>query len=364
MHDPGEAPENAIRRGAPVHRPECVRRRDPILDAEIAKPAPRRNDFFGKAIKDRRLPIGGLTLLALAFASLLLAWHLSSLRWAAGLVPLMLVPALFLLAGCWLRPRYRFTEEGVEVSNPTRFLAYRDIQDVFGSPRSPGANFPILLLHEAGFVRLPSTIDASSQELLDFLRSQPLGGRTLEDIPPLFEQFLKQQLMLAPREQIYMFRGSAGRLADHARRYRRIGWPLLALAPVWFLTGRLEPVFMVLGFAALMFGVIFLIGSRFPAALAAGRIKDWDQALLIVTPLGLALRQGDLRGELRWAEVVGLSGRGWRTAIAPDRELRGGLLLKVAGASILLADIYHWPMQYIASLIRRYSGRNGSRVGR
>ena len=44
------------------------------------------------------------------------------------------------------------------------------------------------------------------------------------------------------------------------------------------------------------------------------RIKNWDDVALILTPLAMALQQGDLRGELRWEELLSLSNRGWRRA--------------------------------------------------
>ena len=55
---------------------------------------------------------------------------------------------------------------------------------------------------------------------------------------------------------------------------------------------------------------------------------------MIITPSGLALVQGDLQGELTWAEVL--------TA----KKYGNGLRLKVAGAEIIIQNVYQWPLEY------------------
>ena len=82
------------------------------------------------------------------------------------------------------------------------------------------------------------------------------------------------------------------------------------------------------------------------------RIKNWDEATLILTPLALALQQAELRGELRWEELLSVSNHGWHRTAA---ENLANLTLKVRGASIQLFDIYQWPLDCAAELIATYA---------
>jgi hypothetical protein len=271
----------------------------------------------------------------------------------------VLAPPSFVLAMVCLRPlvmprRFQFTEEGIACTRPRRFVKYADILDVFPMDRGAGERFPIHLLVGDDSVLLPARLGIPSAELAEFLRSQPLGQRTRE-VPPIFTNFFKQQLLVSPPKQIYIFRGDKRRVSPRTRRYRSAAWWFLGLSAIWFALTPLDsgmPIYPPFGALAGLFGLIFLVGGYTPMRHGQARIKNWAEVTLIITPLAMALQQGDLRGELRWEELLSLSSSSRRRA-APKNL--ANLTLKVRGASIQLLDIYQWPLDCAAELIARYS---------
>ena len=354
----------AIHAGAPRARPaaEAITNRPsrpgppPLPEAPPAVSVVRSTTFFDKELSERSSrPIWGGLVLVLGLGLLAVCWHFRSTHAAGVLGPPCLLLAVFLLRDLVLPRRCRFTEEGIATTRPRRLVKYTDICEVFALNRGAGAHFPIHLLLANDSVRLPARLGVSSAELVEFLRSQPLGQRSLSDVPPLFDNFLKQQLLLAAPGQIYVFRGNKQRVTPRTRRYRSAAWWLVGLAACWFALTPLDgvtPLFPSLGVGAGMFALIFLVGGFTPLRHAHARIKSWQDVALIVTPIAMALQQGDLRGELRWQELLSVSNRGWRNA-APKNLT--SLILKVRGASIQLFDIYQWPLDCAAELIATYS---------
>ena len=77
------------------------------------------------------------------------------------------------------------------------------------------------------------------------------------------------------------------------------------------------------------------------------KIKNSRTASLIISPLGIALSQGDVQGQLRWSELRDMKlvkGLG-RTAV---------VRLDVSGAYIVIADVYDAPLSTIFGQMRGY----------
>ena len=86
------------------------------------------------------------------------------------------------------------------------------------------------------------------------------------------------------------------------------------------------------------------------------RIRNWRASALVVGPAGLALMQGEMRGQLRWDELRKVEFRHKRPWYQYDssREPTRGIRLTVEGATILIADIYDRPLPLIYKQIRAY----------
>jgi len=92
-----------------------------------------------------------------------------------------------------------------------------------------------------------------------------------------------------------------------------------------------------------------------PPALPEGRIRNWHQASLVICPVGLAMVQGDMEGELRWNEVLNVELRSRAQGFHLTSETtRPGIVLSVEGARIVIADIYDRPLQDVYENILHY----------
>jgi hypothetical protein len=350
--DAAPAPTDAIQVDATAGFRARVRRDRRPSEEPPPISLPRSTEYFGRELHERGgAPVWGALFLLGGVAIVGLCLYHNQAAVAGGVAPPFFVLGAALLYGRLFPVRYAITEEGVSVSRPRRLLGYEDIQEVFVPDPIPAGQFPIHLLLAHDVVRISGRVSASSESLYDFLRTQPLGKRSESPVPARFDNFLKQQLLVAP-EHVYVFRGSKKRISARTRRYRRAAWWFLLLVVCWLglaLVVPRTPAYGPLAALAGLFGVIFLVGGYTPLRHAHARINNWDETVLIITPHALALQQGALCGELRWEELVGMSGR-------RGREI-SSLTLKVRGAAIQLFDIYHWPLEVVAQLISEFSGK-------
>jgi hypothetical protein len=75
----------------------------------------------------------------------------------------------------------------------------------------------------------------------------------------------------------------------------------------------------------------------------ANRLKDvtWQGSGMVLSPMGIALHQGPLRGKMRWEEI---------TEIRWHYEARS-IALIVPGSRIVIEDIYNQPIRVIYDLL-------------
>lgn len=75
---------------------------------------------------------------------------------------------------------------------------------------------------------------------------------------------------------------------------------------------------------------------------------------LIISPRGIALRQGQLKGELKWSEVRSITcGRAASGTFVTHHPTRA-ISIKVAGAEILIYDIYDRPLATIHRCMMKF----------
>jgi hypothetical protein len=262
--------------------------------------------------------------------------------------------------------RLRFTGDGVELTHPEETLVYHEIVEIFAPERGdrPGKNFPIHLLCERSYSTIPASVRADSETLYRFLRTQPLGERAISAVPPVLRDFLKQQLTVHGPEDIYIYQP---RLSLRSTRRAGIGeWLCLSLVPAGLalividiaLGQRAGGIGTLLGIPVVFIGVLVYLGAVLRRKLSRPTVKNWQQAALIIGPDGLALVQGDLTGELRWRELqhmAATSGMSSFSLTAVDSKSKiPGIALVVAGATITIADIYHWPIAHAQRRIEEH----------
>ena len=78
----------------------------------------------------------------------------------------------------------------------------------------------------------------------------------------------------------------------------------------------------------------------------------------MITPVGIALRQGDVGGKLRWDELKDLKLEGsvgtGSFALSSHSNVLLGIQLEVEGATIVIVDIYARPLAVIHAALRNY----------
>ena len=280
-----------------------------------------------------------------------------------------------------------FTVEGLHVDGVEEPILYTSMEGLAGEgrPRDPTKpskrRYPIRLGHEGGVLHIPGRLDVHPDEVYRFLlKLRPEGG-SREVHADLHEHVLVNEASFGP-ERVWTYRAARHMLkAPPKRGLRSISLAALAAASVWIIVGTLMPErshWAVVGgigafYAVLMFAVSFADQTGKP------KIKRWRESSLLVSPAGIAMIQGDLRGEMRWEEVrdVKLVDRAIGSDIAAILAfgwlgaalVRGGhagagvthgrigmIALKVEGGEVLIQDIYDRPIYTIYERIMKYWG--------
>ena len=321
--------------------------------------------MIGQTIDSRPMvPWGVLTLLALAAGCIMLAILQQSSGWLIfAVLPGFLAAALFLS-----RPGHftaEFTPSSMEVLAPVQLsIPYASIEGLVapGRPyevhRHGPHDYPIQVCHADGLLEIPAGLTVPADAVYCFLYStlSPSGDRAVN---PLLSDYVNRQEQVFGVSKVFTYRARHHfrpmRITDRSRHaVLAIGLACLT----WFVIGivgggRGEAVntwiciSSLFGVIAGMFWLLLLNDlQRGPRG-----IKDWRHASLAISPVGLALLQGDQKGEMRWDEAAPgcLSDRfGFRD------HSRRGLLLHLEGATILLQDIFDRPLPVIHQRIQEY----------
>jgi hypothetical protein len=286
------------------------------------------------------------------------------------------MPAAIALALWLTRPRpfvADLTEHGLEVHEPELSLPYEAITGLMVEGSPTASRVPVYLHHAGGMLRVPARLTIPSRELISFLiaRIPPSGSRDLPE--PLLPYLQGQESQFGP-DKVFSYR--ARKYPDFRARRRAAAVCLaIALAGLaWVVLGTIGV--QVIGAARdndyvmwIVFGVMIafffgLLAGAFRLGGGTLRLKNWRASGLVITPSGLALAQGDMRGQLRWDELRNVQYRHktpWFQfeSRAPTR----GIILSVEGAEILIADIYDRPLPLIYKQIRGYWQRQPADTG-
>jgi hypothetical protein len=298
---------------------------------------------------------GGLTLCAIGFV-----WQ--NANWALGSV------LFFCLAGAavCLRPRrlvLRLAENGIEVEGRKGAILYSDIQAAKARKRPADwtvagpRHYAIQLIHRGGVLSIPKHLNVPSDELFHFV-IQHLSGSGSREAAPVLVDYLDRMVDRYGIDKV---------LSCRARTYlgqdpscKRLLFICLALAltgGAWIVIGRHTPgdtVWAPLGILLAIVGVIFAAIFGMTARISRVPTK-FRNASMVIAPPGLAMVQGEVQGEMRWTELKGVE---WSTRQAnvtsSTNTLPGGILLKFAGAHIVIGDLYDRPLTVIYRTILEY----------
>ncbi len=333
--------------------------------------------MIGQTIRGRRdVPIASIMFAGVGCGLLGLAFVDSSIHWAIGAV----LP--FCLAVPLLWPRYRplaftFTRTGVEVEEPPLTVEYDRIETIKaakrpGNPDKDGPmHYPIAVVYDGGTLHLPPWLSVPSDEVFRFLLGTfPESGS--RDVHPKLGHYLEEQIEEFGEELVHSFRARENLGAGRPGRELGVSLMLLVTGVAWFVIGMLlmskerkpranhfevwNAVGIIFTIFAGLFSLLFWLMRR--RQTAPKGFKGWREASLVISPLGLALIQGDLQGEMRWGELKDVRYRkGTEGVYQPNQQGMRGITLHFAGAIVNIVDIYDAPLNLIYQQLLRYWGR-------
>jgi hypothetical protein len=319
----------------------------------------------GKLIESRPgFPVAGMIFFLFAAALVVIGIVKGTGHPAIGaILPFLIGVALFVTG-----PRSfqaEFLEDGMQVHIPTAiFISYDHLEGLWGRGRSSDPtrhgpySFAMQVIHKDGVLQIPARLNVPSDDVYLFLYEHfpPEGSR---GVSRELEDYLAQKEADFGQERVFAYRARShqGQAMGHTRA-AWVSFAVLLTGIVWIPIGigvKTE-AWWACGILLILFGFLFMV-----AFLASGKritrgIKNWRKASLVISPVGMALVQGDVKGEMKWDELrdVQLKSRPGSFQFTTDANPYPGIILKFEGANVRIADIYDQPLRIIFERIRAY----------
>ena len=276
-------------------------------------------------------------------------------------------PTVFLpfgiAAGIWLgrdRPTvFRIADDHLQFDQPAeRVVRFEHLEAVVTAGDRAASRAAIQLNHADGVTVIPARLTVPSHELLAFLESQRPRTRSPR-VPAALDGYRADQVAKFGEDHVYTFAGRP-KMIHRGRSYKGV-YAMLGLAAaavVMGVAGRVtqgnfDNAWLGRGFGVALFGsfialILFLSGRSLEGHAQA-------HAGLVITPVGLALVQGDSQGKLRWDEVKAIEYPPVkRMGVTRTANSKNGIGLLVDGAYIVILDYYNRPASAIYNILCDY----------
>lgn len=300
----------------------------------------------------RRFPASAGVWLALAAAS----YGVGHVAQGPTCGLLAATPTAMLALGCLTaRPtpaRGRLTAAGLDMTSPRISAPYAAITclRLVGSRQKDRrySELQIGVPDQLIRVRVPSSPALLTLCELLLARVGFSGGR---NVTPALRPTLEYLEGKFGADRVFTF---VARLVDLPpyRVLRHCGLFMMLAAALWIAAGARRDFsqFVCPGWALLIVGVTAAAISLLRAGVVPARLLD---ASVIISPAGVTLAQGDVVGELKWAELQRISfGRGQSRSFQLDKDQ--ALRLHVEGTAIMILDVYDRPLECLKRLIDLY----------
>lgn len=253
-----------------------------------------------------------------------------------------------------------FNEDGIHQASPPLEIPWSSIDGVrrqFASQdfsKNISRPYQLEIHHFGGIVLVPSqanpALETVAKALVNILPAT--GSR---EVPDVLEDNKAAWLQTFGEDMVFTYKAR-----------RRLGisthWPSLAILLGLMLGGliilgitiALQPKFnkgddgAVLAslLAIFPFLLILLIYTLSVQNSGANRkIKKWKNAGLVISPMGLAMTQGNMEGEMKWSEILELDFQ---------KKKNMGIRIKIAGAEFQIFDLYDRPLFVIYQQMMKY----------
>jgi len=312
-------------------------------------------------------------LMIAAGGGMLLALGLLVVPWCTIVGSTLVVAGL---AGA-MRPSPRFQvelrPEGLHFQPGERLIPYGTIVAVTGLRKHNDQGglkpFPLDVSTATDGLRIPAHPNVPARALEEFLISRASPFIT----PPGdtdVAQFYDQECAKYGPDQVALHHGHTARIETFVPRHLRwfaLGWILgsfIALSLALNLYSRNNSAnaaaAVMLGTGLVLFLVTLVVDVRHGLKRQAAHADD----VLVVGPSGLALRQGKLKGKLRWDEVQKITMlsavKNSGSSVSRGAIGRQCLHLQIPGAVIVLLEVYDRSLTRIKETIEFHAYRGRS----
>lgn len=319
--------------------------------------------MIGRIIESRRpFPWDAFAFVLVTLPVLLLALLARNYHVAVFAV----LPLLIALALAARTPRslsLELTATSIEVHDPQQSIPYDSLESLIaphrpGDPDESGPRYyPIDVVHENGTLHIPALLNVSSDELFSFLLSTfPMSGSP--HVNPVLRGYLDEQSGTFGPERVWSYRARSNLGKPAPGKGTGVCLAILLTGIVWVVVGIVVKAdgWIATGILSVMFGGLFaLLFWAQSGRSHSRRIKGWEKAGLVISPVGMALIQGDLKGEMRWDELRDVKlKQATHSFQLGHRPYGWGILLSFEGAHVSIADIYDRPLNIIYKQICNY----------
>lgn len=275
-------------------------------------------------------------------------------------IPMALpIPFLF-----WLRPRavvMNITENGLQLEHPFQEIPWSQVHGARRRYQKQDPNkacssrYNLEVLHDHGILVVPHTAHPPVEKLfVGFVETlTPTGSR---EVPDILQEHLQKWTATFGEDKVYSFkaRSRLGNSMDSALMVVAfcliigtiLAWILAANVPLFNQGKEVNSTFGPITAIIVPIALLFILRSSTRQNAGPHRqFKNWKRSGLVISPMGMVMSQGQLQGEMKWAEVLD---------VQFQKRLRDGIKIKVAGAEFQVFDLYDRPIFIIYRHIMKY----------
>lgn len=257
----------------------------------------------------------------------------------------------------WLRREQtitlELTSQGIVLDDSLDLIPYESIRSIQErQPVDSNGQFPIEINYRNSQIIVPSSIDHPSSELMMALTAR-IPEPTAGYVNPSLQTYLEDQLSTFGSDRVYCFSPRERATPAPQKPFTRaISTILFITSLAWGCSAFYSDIWIIPAVIMGVFAGLFFLISMAKHDTVAIQAPNWKESTLLVTPAGIALMQGKLKGKLRWDEVVSL-----KLAETPKFSITPvtpGLTVLVAGSQIVILDIYNKPLSHIHRIMKGY----------
>jgi hypothetical protein len=250
-------------------------------------------------------------------------------------------------------------EDRLELLEPRGTVYYDELRSVTLA-NSGSRNAMLLIATEENALEIPTTANVPLAEIEQYLAPFVRVPPRSEPHPDMAE-YVRQQRETFGADRVAVYTaGGVARPSMAAAKSRRgpavcvalmLSGVLWCLAPI-FVKGDDAIGWLGGGFMLAVFGFLFWLLFRQGGQTSRKVARKLADSCLVISPLGVAMIQGDVRGKLRWDEIRDVRHKGHNAGLQVNAA-NVGLFLIIEGSMVHIQNIYNAPLAEIEAKLRQ-----------